>query len=165
MWPDLKQTTHVNQGGHLRNKGAVILVLLSLGLIACEETKTEKSTILSERAVVVERVFAPPQHSLKIVNPDFDFGFEPGITIGDGIRIKSSEVPAKHATVFRCEHGKFIIERKSIYDRFDEGDTVVVTYQEIYRSVYNDKDGDGEKEQISSVIIGYDFLDATLAPR
>ncbi|TSC81694.1 MAG: hypothetical protein G01um101420_891 [Parcubacteria group bacterium Gr01-1014_20] len=165
MWPDLKQTAHRNQGGRLRNKGSLILIFLSLGLIACEDTRIEKSAVLSEKAVVVERVFTPSQHSLKFVNPNFDFGFEPGIQLSDNLSIKSSEVPEKHATVFRCSHGKFIIERKSIYDRFDEGDTVVVTYQEICRSAYDDKDGDGEKEQLSSVIIGYDFLDATLAPR
>ncbi len=125
-----------------------------LALAGCKETKTESSDLLYEDAIVSDVVYSPSKHGSG-VGPTIDLTGEGGM----GIAFTSVSVPEKYAVVFKCQHGKFIVEGetpeyKELWNRFEEGDSVNVSYKEIYKSVYeNDR-------LIERTLTAYDFLDA-----
>lgn len=64
----------------------------------------------------------------------------------------STSIPARYAVVFRCEHGKFIIDGsngESLYKRFSAGDHVTVRYREVF-----------EVDADKRVLVDLDFLGA-----
>lgn len=149
---------------------AVVLALAALGELGCQTTRTEFSDTLHEDATIVETVFTPAKHDIGLGMKAFegpwgesrDLSGNPGVDIGSGLMISSSTVPEEYAVVFRCRHGKFIIRRKEIYERFHglDGQTVDVTFREVYRTTYDDQDG--QKKVVSRVLTKYDFLNAVL---
>lgn len=153
-------------------KCAVLSLLMIFVTVFCSacgpETKIEHSEIMHEDALIVETVYTPSSHETTL-EPSFGgsglIGFGPsgiGMRIGSGIQISSSEVPEKFAVVFKCQHGKFIIHRKDIYQKLKdhENQTVDVSYQEVYRDTYEEVKG--EKKVTQRVRIDYHFIDATL---
>lgn len=98
-----------------------------------------------------------------------DFGGNVGIGIGNGLQLSSVEVPERFGVAFKCKHGSFTSEgvdlrHKDLYNKFKEGDKVNISYKEIYRVTYKDKNNDGKKEVVERALIKLDFLDATPTP-
>ncbi len=133
----------------------------------CQYQRETKSEVLHELAVVVNLVYTPPTHETTI-EPTLMGGKglgigvsgEVGLGIGHGLQITSVDVPPEYAVVFRCQHGKFIVRHKEVYDELltHEGDTVEVAYQEVYREVFETRDG--RDTVLSRTLTKYDFLDA-----
>ncbi len=150
----------------LKNRLVPYTLAIGLGaslLSGCKETRTELSDILHEDAVVSETVYTPSRHgSGSGVGPTFD------VTDGNvGIAFTSINIniPEKYAVVFKCQHGKFIvegtdIEHKSLWKKLSQGQEVDISYREVFNSVYDDIDGDGKKDLVSRTLVDYDFLDA-----
>ncbi|MDD3487426.1 MAG: hypothetical protein PHF35_03560 [Candidatus Moranbacteria bacterium] len=148
---------------------SIVLLLFVTWAVGCgPETKVEHSEVLHEDAVIIETVYTPSSHE-PIIEPSFGgsgmIGFGPsgvGMRIGSGIQISSSEVPEQFAVVFRCQHGKFIVRKKAIYQKLKghENQKVDVAYQEIYRDTYEEVNG--VKKVTNRVLTGYHFIDATL---
>lgn len=150
----------------LRKKLLPTLVL-GLGtslLIGCEETKIEYSKILHEEAVVSDVVYTPSRHgSGSGIGPTMGFDGNIGIAITH----VDVNIPEKYAVIFKCQHGKFIIQGtsqryKNLWEKLERDQNVIVEYREVYKSVYDDIDGDGVKDLIKRELIKYDFLDANL---
>ena len=139
-------------------------LILALAFNKCNlpEERQEFSDILYEPAIVTEVAYSPSRHgSGSGVGPTIDFDGNVGIAITH----VSVDVPEKYAVVFKCKHGKFISEgsdqrHKELWERFYERDSVTVSYKEIFKSVYQDKNDDGKKDLVSRTLIAYDFLDA-----
>ena len=148
---------------YIKNKAIPYTLALSIGtglLTGCKETKTELSDILHEDAVVSETVYSPSRHGSDI-SPTYDLTGDGGV----GFAITSVSIPEKYAVVFKCQHGKFIVEgtdkaHRDLWQRLEEGKKVDVSYKEIYKAVYDDVDGDGEKDLLSRDLVDRDFLDA-----
>jgi len=130
-------------------KKTLILCLLA----SCNEVVTEYSDTYTEIGSVSDVVFTPSRHETN-VNFGMDWDGNPEITYDDEF------IPERFAVVFRCPHGKFIIEKKSIYDAMlgHDGEPVTIYYREIYRSTYEEING--ERKLISKILIKYDFLKA-----
>ena len=156
--------------------GAIILAG-TIGLTGCKEVKTESSNVLHEDAIVITKIYTPSRHDtdieLKAMNLvgegagsiSMDYDGDLGIGIEDGLQISFSEVPEKYGVVFKCQHGTFTSQgsderHKELYRKLQNNQEVDVTYKEIYRTTYDDIDGDGKRDLVEKVLTGFDFLDA-----
>ena len=153
----------------MEEKSCLVASLILVGLSGCVETHQEASEILHEEATIVEVVYTPSRHDtsvgltgVKMGSIGMDYGGNMGVRIGGDLQVNSVKVPEKFAVVFRCKHGKFIIQRKEIYEKFKlcTGSGVDVTYLEIYDTTYGKKNG--KREVMKRVLVDYDFLDASL---
>jgi|SRR3989344_2786030 len=146
----------------LKGIGIVGLSLKLLGCGPAPETRTEYSNTLYESAIVSDAVYIPSRHgSGSGIGPTMDFDGNIGISVTS----VSVDIPEKYAIVFKCKHGKFISEgedqrHKDLWKKLSEGDSVKVSYREIFSSYYEDKNNDDKLDLISRSLIGYDFLDA-----
>lgn len=150
--------------------GLFLMVLLTLILTACgprKKTEVEFSPVLEEDAVVVDLVYTPSQHGSGVgVGPSIDMTGEGGL--GIAIVPVSVDIPEKYAIVFKCQHGKFIIEcntpeRKALWQKLDEGQKVRVQYKEVYKVtylIYKDENKRKVKELVAKNLKKYDFLTA-----
>jgi len=116
---------------------------LALVLSACEIPKTEYSRVLSEPAEVTEVVYTPAQHG-SAIGPTFSSSGSIGLAVTS---VSTSEV---HAVVFKCQHGKFIVKRKEVWEKTKPGMKGTVRYREVYRTTSKTKD-----------LIDYRFIDFT----
>ena len=145
----------------LSRKSLPYIATIGISLFtACKEVKTEISDVLHEDGKVVDLVYSPSNHGTGI-GPTVDLTGDGGM----GIAVTSVDIPEKYAVVFRCQHGKFIIEGtdekyKNLWSRLEENQEVDITYRERYKITYDDIDNDGKKEPIEKRLIKYDFLDA-----
>lgn len=90
--------------------------------------------------------------------------------VGIAITSVSVNIPEKYAVVYKCKHGKFISEgtdqrHKDLWERFTEGDSVNVSYREVFQSYYEDKDDDDDLDLVSRTLVDYDFLDAVVTKK
>ncbi len=145
-----------------------ILFILS-GCDGCTKTKQESSAILFEEATIVDVIYTPSTHDTKLgltmmkLGPvGIGFDGNTGIRMGGGLQVSSVNVPEKFDVIFKCQHGKFIVNGKERYDKFEKhiGKTVIVNYREIYKTTYQEKDG--KDSIIERVLMSYDFIDATI---
>jgi hypothetical protein len=120
--------------------------LLAIFLAACIPQK-EYSAELTEPAVVEDVIFQPSRHGS---------GVGVGMSMRGNMVVTSDSVtfPKKYAIVFRCQHGKFIVqgtrkEHKALWQKLKRGQEVMVSYREVYLV----KDG------VRS-LVDYDFIDA-----
>lgn len=97
--------------------------------------------------MVDQTIYCPSAHSSSI---------NPGITLGGDISFTSINVSVaeKHGIVFKCQHGKFYIERKDLWEKLSAGDCVEISYKELFRAVYEDG------KLISRDLFKLDFIDA-----
>ena len=123
--------------------------LLGIGAIAlatitgCKEYRTEYSEIKHGNASVELHYHRPYMH------------------VGGG-RLFIRSHPAQYHVKFSGDVN-FEINNKNIFNRFkDKSSLVDVSYREIYFSVYDDTDRDGQKELIKRKLQGYEFVDAQL---
>lgn len=138
----------------LMKSGAFIIALsiIMAHIAGCQRIVTEYSEKKTEPAVVEDVIFTPSLHGSG-VGPTFTGEGDVGITF------TSVNIPEKYAVVFRCQHGKFVIQGtgekyKKLWEHLVRNQEVTVHYKEIYRVTY---DGD---EVLSRELIDYDFLDA-----
>jgi hypothetical protein len=141
--------------------GAISLPLM-LGGCDFPETKIEYSDVLHEDARVVDVAYTPSRHGSG-AGPTFGMTSEGDPSIG--LAVTSVDIPEKYAIVFKCQHGKFIVEgeddwHKGLWNRLQEGENVDVAYQEMYESTYKDTNKDGKKELLERKLVKYHFLDA-----
>jgi len=122
-------------------KALIGLSLLAAWLGGC--AKTEYSAELTEPAEIMEVVYTPSQHGS---------GSGMGMTTNGTVvmTVNNVNIPEVFAVVFKCEHGKFIIKRRDIWDKAKIGMKVVVHYREVYR--VTDK---------ARTLVRYDFMDFT----
>ena len=156
-------------------KRFMLIVCLCVFVAGCKDVKIEKSKVLHEDAKVVTAIYTPSRHDVgigkKMMDNPVGFGAtdwqgRSGFAVGDVV-ISHNEVPENFGILFQCQHGNFTsqgsdVRHKALYNKLKdwEGKMVDVTYMEIYRVTYEDKDKDGEKEEVSRVLIDFDFLDA-----
>lgn len=62
--------------------------------------------------------------------------------------------------VFKCQHGKFTVEDRYLWERMVKGQDVDVAYKEIYEATYKDLNNDGKRDLVERKLVKYDFLDA-----
>ncbi len=124
----------------------VLVLLLLLVALGCDLPRTEYSKDLEEPATVCETVYTPATHGES---------FGPTISLSGKIGFASVDVDTQEsfAVVFKCQHGKFIVKRKDIWEKLKSGDNVTVKYREVYRVVEGSK----------PVLTDYDFIDAILS--
>jgi hypothetical protein len=151
----------------------IAFALFIVTTTACQETKIVKSEIMHEKAQVAMRIYTPSRHDTKLtptmsggsnMGVGVDWNGNVGLNLGNGLQVSSVSVPAKYAVAFRCQHGEFVIDGtkwRHLYDEVKEGDRVVIAYQELYRQIWDDKDGDGKDEMISNELFDLDFLGIT----
>lgn len=130
-----------------------VLAFSFLLLAACDGfPRTEHSAEMRESAEVVDLIYMPDRH-----------GSGSGPTIGldgsVGIAITSVSIPEKYAVVFRCPHGKFVIQddqkkAKEMWHRLRVGQQVTIYYRETYRVRHKNR------VEIKRVLVKYDFMDA-----
>lgn len=139
-----------------------LLVVVGLLLLAgCEYTKNEYSSLLTEDAEVVDLVYTPLRHGRGSgIGPSINMNGHLGISFVS-VRV---DVPETYAIVFRCEHGKFIVQSnkhwgpqkvKQLWGELRDGQKVVVIYREIYENTY-----DANNKLLESHLIKYNFIDA-----
>ena len=124
-------------------RGFWISVVMLTCIVGCEERRY--SDTLTESATVVDVVYTPSSHGE---------GISPTVNFCDGslgVAFTSIDVPAVYAVVFECQHGKFIVQSKDLWERMTEGLVVTVSYREVY--MVDDKQG-------TRRLIDYDFLGA-----
>jgi hypothetical protein len=142
----------------------------TIGCSSWPYTKRETSQDLHETAIVEDAFFMPSRHGSSS-GLGYDLTGEGGLSVHSG----SVNLPEKYAVVFKCQHGKFIIEEegksaqekngkeistRELWEKLSKGDTVDVTYREIYDVHYEDTNDDGKCEPVDSSFVDYDFIDA-----
>jgi hypothetical protein len=150
---------------------SLIICGILVTLVGCgDDIRTENSEVMKETAIVLELICTPATRK-EVIEPSFVgsgmIGFGPsgvGLRVGSGVQISSVGNPAEYAVVFRCQHGEFIVQRKDTYDKFKDcrGDTVEVSYQEVYRVTYGQKDHKSPPIAVERVLVKYHFIDAKL---
>lgn len=110
-------------------------------------TPDEFSETMTEAGEVYDVAFIPAGHG-----HDTAIGFNTGKDGGMTITPIDVNIPERYAIVFKCQHGKFVIDgkkAKGLYQKLDRGDKVTISYREVIRVV------DGKRS-----IVDLDFLDA-----
>jgi hypothetical protein len=128
---------------YLRN-GILSAALLMAG---CKEYKTEYSEVMHENATVAS-----------MYHEDNWIQMMP-VMIGDNVGIIPISHPEINWITFDGQVD-FDIDNEEIFNRFNKNDSADISYREIYRTVYDDGDGDGKKELLEKKIRGYYFIDA-----
>lgn len=124
--------------------------IILLALAACDSARTETSEELVEEAEVVQVIYQPSQTSSSS-----------GTSMDLDLKVKfhnhTITSPDKFAVVFKCQHGKFVIEDEGkgsraerLWKKLAQGDKVSIRYKEV-----NTTWPDGRRE-----LQKYEFLDA-----
>lgn len=111
-------------------KNAILAAALMLS--ACDIDTTPYVTYgpeLEETAVVEDVIYSPEQN-----------GTATGFTFGGDFHVSSVHTNAKYVVVFRCQHGKFIIDSQNneLAEHFwklaVKGQTVTLKYREVFHA-------------------------------
>lgn len=114
----------------------------------------ENSDILNESGEVADTAYVPAGHG---TSTGWNFGKHGGLVISD------VDISARYAIVFKCQHGKFVIEgnhAQQLYSKLCKGDKVNISYQTIFK-IYYDKD----QKEAGREAIKLDFLDANVTQK
>ncbi len=124
-------------------------------LIGCGDIdKIEYGPVLTEEGEIYETAYVPAGHG-----SDIAVGYNTGDQGGLSITPISVDIPERYAVVFKCQHGKFVIDGnkgEALYKRFEKGDRCTITYREIIRI------GMKDYEEVSRTVYDLDFIDAKL---
>ena len=128
-----------------------LLILPLLFMMGCDFPKIEKSRLLEESAVVSETIHTDA-HS------DMDYGPTIGWDGEFGMGWSTTHVPEKWGVVFKCKHGKFVVQGygskyKELWSKMEARDNVIIKYHEIYK-VY--------KKKKRREFYDFDFIDAVV---
>ena len=89
--------------------------------------------------------------------------------VGLGLTFTEVDIPEKYAVVFRCQHGKFIVDSnqekaKEMWGRLKTNQEVTVSYQEVYEENYLVNSTWWGKEENRTLksrkLLKYHFIDA-----
>lgn len=126
-----------------------IVLICALGILLCAGcSKIVYSEPLSEPAEVYDVAYVPSGHGSDLAV---------GVSSSGKMTVTpiSVDIPERYAVVFKCQHGKFVIDGergKACYEALQRGDKVVVRYSIKYEVTSN-----------STNAIGLHFWDATKA--
>jgi len=130
------------------NKIKLLMIFGCFFIFGCDEyTRIEESEFLIETAVVDQLIYSPSHSSSDLnigLTLDGDFALTPTTT----------SIPPKYGVVFKCQHGKFYIGRKELWESLSVGDCVIITYKELFKVKYVDH------KPVHRDIYKLDFLDA-----
>lgn len=120
------------------------LLLIITCIVVCGCTKRHYGPELTEPAEVFETAFVPRGHGT---------GAGIGISTSGNVSVVSSniDIPERYAVVFKCQHGKFVIDGQrgeDLYKRFQRGDKVLVRYCEVIET------HDGEARAVDLHFLG-----------
>lgn len=133
---------------YINVKTTTALAVASVALFTGCCSKTEYGVNLTEPAEVYDTCFVPKGHG-----SDVAVGYS---TAGKGEVIITPidvNIPERYAVVFKCQHGKFVIDGErgeACYKKLENGDHVTVTYCEKFEVTKN-----------TTNCIGLHFIDAT----
>lgn len=100
-------------------------------LVGCNWPKRENGPALTEQGEIYDTLFVPSGHGRQMAT-GFNLGKGGGVTIAP-INVT---IPERYAIVFKCQHGKFVIDGdqgKELYERFSKGEQVTIFYNEVFR--------------------------------
>lgn len=97
-----------------------IIAAFCFSLSACAEVTF--SDVRTERGTVEDVCFVPAGHATG-----------GGVTASGDYVATSSHIPARYATVFRCDHGKFVITGEETWKAAIAGQDVIIYYRVEYR--------------------------------
>ena len=100
---------------------SLIASVLAVALTACENYTYGPE--LSEPGTVSEVCYVPAGHGSGVTIP---------ISSGGGVGVTSVNIPARYATVFACQHGKFVIEGLETWRGLVAGQRVKIIYREVF---------------------------------
>lgn len=104
----------------------ILLFALAIAVICSGCTKHKNGPELQESAEIYETCFTPAGHGQTSGGMGMTYKGKMTYRFPQSINI-----PAVYAVVFKCQHGKFVIDGKrgeSLYSRFSKGDKVTVVY-------------------------------------
>jgi hypothetical protein len=136
----------------------ILLLIVPFIFMGCKHHEIMYSKVLEEPAVVYDTVYFSGSHGSGIgVGPVV--GGEGGI----GISVVSVDIEPMWSIIFKCQHGKFVVEGsseryKALYEALERNDKVTVIYREKLDVL---KDG---KDILEQHLIGYDFLGVKEVP-
>jgi hypothetical protein len=112
----------------------LVMVLSALCTGACSRTILVGAT---EDGEVLDVIYMPSRHGAGFgpsVGVDTDGG------VASGVSIVSVDMPSKFAVVFKCQHGKFVVQSEGdesrahqLWKKLTQGMRVTIAYQEEYR--------------------------------
>lgn len=85
---------------------------------------------LTEPGEVYDTCFVPKGHG-----SDVAIGFNSGKDGGITVTPVDIDIPARYAIVFKCQHGKFVIDGErgeTLYKALSKGDQVTIRYCEVF---------------------------------
>ncbi|MGV8151702.1 MAG: hypothetical protein ACP5OG_01350 [Candidatus Nanoarchaeia archaeon] len=127
--------------------GYIAAGIILAGISGCKEYKTEYSDVKNYDATVTKKEH---KDSWTQIIP---------ISTGKVTILAPVAHPEQNHITFKGNL-EFILDNKELFERFDLNDKAEVSYKEVYNSVYDDKDKDGNKELIKREITKYEFVDA-----
>lgn len=99
-----------------------LILFLPLLLTGCPE---QQSKDMAELGEVYDVAYMPAGH-----------GSGTGYNFSDGsISYHDVTIPARYAVIFKCKHGKFVIDGprgEDLYNKLEKGQAVTISYQEVY---------------------------------
>lgn len=119
-------------------RAALLALLGGMAMVGCAFDQTKYSDTLSEPGTVEDSVYTPATH-----------GSGTGMTMKGTLVFTSVDTQPVYATVFGCQHGKFIIYGRQLWERVKRGQSGTIYYREVYRC--NHDGGDCH-------LVDYDFL-------
>ena len=103
-------------------KRFVVLILACLACLMCGCSRYIEGPEKTEQGEIYDVCFVPEGH-----------GSGMGFTSKGNMVFTDTYIPARYAVVFKCEHGKFVIDGdrgERIYKAFNKGDSVTIHYCE-----------------------------------
>ena len=126
-----------------------LLLIAALFTFGCH--RTVHSPERTETGSVYDTAFVPKGHGSGTA-----VGYNTGKNSGVTISPVSVDIPERFAVVFKCEHGKFVIDGekgRKLYQKLEKGDRVEIRYREVIRVTSTETN-----------IVDLDFLDANKIP-
>ncbi len=107
----------------------IILLVATAVLAGCNPSVNGPE--LAEQGEVYETCFIPKGHGS---------GSSVGISTDGALTTSSTslEIPARYAVVFKCSHGKFVIDGERgqyLYKKLSKGDRVNIRYCEVLKNI------------------------------
>jgi hypothetical protein len=102
--------------------------------------KIECSEVMIMDGQIESAIFNPSHFEIQSISPSSCPGYNTFYN-GDHYLYFYAEIPDQYETVFTSERGTITLLAKDAFDRFKghKGGSVIITYYEIYQSIYNVK--------------------------
>ena len=112
--------------------GIPVALVVIVGILATAASPDYVSgPVLTEAGTVYDTCYIPKGHGSDVaVGNTFADG-----KVGISVTPIDVTIPARHAVVFQCQHGKFVVDGQrgaELYSCLDRGDKVMITYCEVF---------------------------------